>query len=62
MTDDLNNASFGPPARVLPILDSGFLPVDRRHPSHPKDSRAFVMLGRYVVKDYSGSLYTTKSD
>ena len=24
------------------------------HPWNPKDTRAFVMLGRHVVKDYSG--------
>jgi hypothetical protein len=54
MTDDLNNAAFGLPARALPILDGGFLPVARRHPSNPKDTRVFVILGRYVVKDYSG--------
>src|SRR5262245_5951232 len=54
MTNHLNNASCGLLARALPILDGGVLPVNRRHPSNPKDTRAFVMLGRYVVKDYSG--------
>jgi hypothetical protein len=54
MTDDLNNAAFGLLARALPVPDGGFLPVNSRHPSNPKDTRAFIMLGRYVVKDYSG--------
>ena len=54
MTDDLNNAAFGLLARTLPVLDGGFLPINSRHPSNPKDARAFVMLDRYVVKDYSG--------
>jgi hypothetical protein len=54
MTDDLNNAAVDPLARALPVPDDGFLPADRRHPSNPKDTRAFVMLDRYVVKDYSG--------
>jgi len=54
MTDDLNNAAFRLLARVLPVLDGGVLPIDRRHPSNPKDTRAFLMLGRHVVKDYSG--------
>jgi hypothetical protein len=53
MTDDLNNASFGLLARALPVLDGSFFPVDCRHPSNPKDTRAFVMLGRNVVKDNS---------
>jgi hypothetical protein len=54
MTDDLNNAAFGLLAHALPVLDGGCLPINSRHPSHPKDTRAFVILGRYVVKDYSG--------
>src|SRR5262249_20128423 len=54
MTNDLNNAAFGLLARVLPVLDGSFLPVDSRHPSNPKDTRTFVMLGRHMVKDYSG--------
>ena len=54
MTDDLNNAAFRLLACVLPVLDGNFLPVNSRHASNPKDTRTFVMLGRYVVKDYSG--------
>src|SRR5262249_32603045 len=54
MTDDLNNAAFGLLARALPVLDGGVLPVDSRHPSNPKDTRSFVMLGRNMVKDDSG--------
>src|SRR6266850_3124219 len=53
MIYDLNNASFGLFAGALPVLDRGFLPVDSRHPSDPKDTRSFVMLGRNVVKDHS---------
>src|SRR2546426_1352708 len=54
MASNLNNTSFGLLTRALPVLEGGFLPVNSRHPSNPKDTRAFVMLGRYVVKDYSG--------
>jgi hypothetical protein len=54
MTDDLNNAAFGLLARALPVLDGGCLPINSRRPLNPKDTRAFVILGRYVVKDYSG--------
>src|SRR5690348_4716397 len=54
MPNDLNNAAFGLLARALPVPDGGFLPVNSCHPSNPKDTRTFVMLGRYVVKDYSG--------
>jgi hypothetical protein len=49
MTDDLNNAAFSLLACALPVPDGGFLPVNSRHPSNSKDTRAFVILGRYVA-------------
>src|SRR5712691_9638947 len=49
---DLNDASFCLIAGDLPVLERDFLPVDRCHPSDPKDTRSLVMLRREVVKDH----------
>ena len=49
---DLDNAAFGLLACNLSVLERGFLPVDSRHPSDPKDTRLLGMLRRYVVKDH----------
>src|SRR6266446_3746589 len=48
----LNNASFCLIACDLPGPERGFLPVDRRPPSDPKDTRSLVMLRHEVVKDH----------
>ena len=46
--------SYDAATNTMTVGEGDVLTVNRRHPSNPKDTRAFVMLGRYVVKDYSG--------
>jgi hypothetical protein len=51
MMYDLDNTAVDLLACNLPVLERGFLPVGRRHPSDPKDTCTLGMLRREVVKD-----------
>jgi len=51
MTNDRKNAACGLLAGTVPVLDCVVLPVDRRYPSDPQDTRTIVTLSRTVVAD-----------